>query len=399
MTAPGFHPLANLFPPLDGTEFDELVADIRANGLREPIILFEGAILDGRNRLRACEVAGIQTAFRPYRGNDPLGYVISVNLRRRHLSESQRAMVAAKLATLTHGQRQSGQLAGVPTQDEAAALLNVGERSVRRAAEVRDQGIAELQSAVERGEVSVSAAGDVATLPEHQQTEVVAKGEREILKAAKTIRAKKAKKRHRERVQRIADISRRNAALPGGRRYPIIYADPPWRFEVYDEETGTERSAGMHYPCMSIADISAMPISDLATDDAVLFLWTTNTHLDDAIEVIRAWGFTYKTNAVWVKPSVGLGYLVRNRHELFLIATKGDIPAPLPANRPDSVIEHSRKPDAAYELIDGMYPGLPRIELFARQARPGWDVWGNEAPAPVSEMPDIPPFLRREVVR
>ena len=107
--------------------------------MREPIILFEGAVLDGRNRLRACQAIGIQAAFLPYLGKDPLGYVISANLRRRHLSESQRAMVAAKLATLPQGQRQSGQLAGVRTQDEAAALLNVGERSVRRAAEVRDQ--------------------------------------------------------------------------------------------------------------------------------------------------------------------------------------------------------------------------------------------------------------------
>jgi MT-A70 len=94
------------------------------------------------------------------------------------------------------------------------------------------------------------------------------------------------------------------------------------------------------------------------------------------------------------------GYWVRNQHEILIIASRGDMPAPLPANRPPLVIaaprrEHSRKPDEVYALIERMYPGLPRIELFARQRWPGWDAWGNEAPPSDGEMPDIPAFLRR----
>jgi N6-adenosine-specific RNA methylase IME4 len=99
--------------------------------------------------------------------------------------------------------------------------------------------------------------------------------------------------------------------------------------------------------------------------------------------VLEAWGFEYKSNAVWVKDKLGLGYYVRNRHELLLIATRGDFRCPQPANRPSSVIEaprreHSRKPDETYEIIERMYPELPKIELFARQERPGWRQWGNE---------------------
>jgi hypothetical protein len=150
------HPLANIFPLLEGAAFEELVADIGAYGLREDITLFDNQILDGRNRYRACIASGVEPRFRDYVGDDPIAFVISANLKRRHLSESQRAMIAAKLATLRNGQR-SDLVQGLPI-GRAASLLNVGERSVARAREVLEHGSPELQSAVETGEVSVSGA-------------------------------------------------------------------------------------------------------------------------------------------------------------------------------------------------------------------------------------------------
>jgi N6-adenosine-specific RNA methylase IME4 len=380
-----FHPLANIFPLIDGAEFDALVDDIRQHGLLEPIVVYQGKILDGRNRDRACGDAGVTPTYEGYPGAEPLGYVISKNLKRRHLSESQRAMVAAKLATLKQGARTDLSPIDEMSQQQAADLLNVGKRSVERAAEVRDHGAPVLVGAVERGAVSVSAAADVATLPHAEQGEIVARGEPEILRAAAAIRARKAESRHAERMARLAQISTGNTELPVTQKYPVLYADPPWEFHVYDQKSGSVRTAAFHYPTMEHADICKLSVPDLATDIAVLFMWTTLPHLQKAFEVLAAWEFEYVSNIAWVKDKIGLGYWVRNQHELLLIARRGDMPAPLPANRPPSVIEaprreHSRKPDEAYELIERMYPDLPRIELFARQARPGWAVWGNQAP-------------------
>jgi N6-adenosine-specific RNA methylase IME4 len=249
--------------------------------------------------------------------------------------------------------------------------------------------------------VSVSAAADVATESAEVQQEIVARGEREILDAAKRIRGARAEVRRTERIARIATISGANSPLPQDQKYPVILADPPWHFEVYNEDSGVERAAANHYPTMALAEICKLPIADLATPDAVLFLWTTAPHLREAFEVLAAWGFQYVSNFVWVKDKFGLGYWVRNQHELVLIARRGDLPTPAPACRPPSVIqaparEHSRKPDEAYALIERMYPELPKIELFARARRPGWDAWGNEViPSPDSDWPDIPDFLRR----
>jgi N6-adenosine-specific RNA methylase IME4/ParB-like chromosome segregation protein Spo0J len=378
-----FHPLANIFPLVEGAEFDELVTDIRQHGLHEPIVVYEEKILDGRNRSRACEAAGIEPTFTVYQGDDPVAYVISLNLRRRHLDESQRAMVAAKLATLRDGQR-ADLVEGLPI-GRASDLLNVGERTVARAREVQEHGAPELVRAVERGEVSVSAAADVAILPKAEQQEIVGRGKREILEAAKAIRGEEARKRYEARIARNLEISARNSPMEKGQRYPVILADPPWDYRLYNEESGSSRAAAEHYPTMKLGEICELPVSGLATEAAVLFLWTTGPCLEEAFGVLRAWSFQYKSQLVWIKDKIGLGHFVRNQHELLLIATRGDMPCPLPANRPPSVItaprrEHSRKPDEAYELIERMYPELPKIELFARQARPGWAAWGNEIP-------------------
>jgi N6-adenosine-specific RNA methylase IME4 len=291
-------------------------------------------------------------------------------------------MVAAKLATLKLGDNQHSE--GLPI-GRGSELLNVGERSVARAREVQDRGATELVKAVESGRVSVSAAADVATLPPERQTEIVARGEREILRAAQQIRERKSEQRRAERIARIA-ATVDSGPLPQSRKYPLILADPPWRYEF---SMTSARAIENHYETMPLEEICALPVSEIAAPTAVLFLWVPPAILEQAFSVIRAWSFSYRSGAVWDKQVIGAGHYFRQQHEHLLLATRGDMPTPSAHARSASIFaaprrEHSRKPDEAYELIECMYPELPKIELFARKARDGWACWGNQAPDAVS---------------
>jgi N6-adenosine-specific RNA methylase IME4 len=164
-------------------------------------------------------------------------------------------------------------------------------------------------------------------------------------------------------------------------KFNVIYADPPWSYS----NSGLNASAQEHYPTMPTDEICAMRVADSAMDDAVLFLWATNPLLPDALRVLDAWGFEYKTNFVWLKDAAlygKLGFYNLSRHELLLIATRGSF---LPQGElPLSLIEapkgeHSRKPATVYEIIETMYPRARRLELFCRgPARDGWSVFGNQ---------------------
>lgn len=197
--------------------------------------------------------------------------------------------------------------------------------------------------------------------------------------AAKTVaRAERIKDRQSEIAGRIASVAFDAKKLG---LFSLIYADPAW-----DDDFGpNRRSTENHYPTMPIEDILALPVSEIAHERAMLFLWVTTPMLTAGLEVVTAWGFEYRTHIVWVKPSIGLGQYVRQRHELLLICRRGDHPAPDPQSLPDSVIEaprgkHSAKPEVFVETIERMYPTAAKIELFRRGLpREGWAAWGAEA--------------------
>jgi hypothetical protein len=154
-----FHPLANLFPLIEGKPFDDLVASIRENGQREPIIVLDDQILDGRNRYRACLAAEVEPVFAAFAGSDPVRFVVDVNVHRRHLNESQRALIAASIAKLNHGENQHTNMEAqirASTQREVAELLNVGHTSVQAARRVLNEAEEKDIADIREGKATVS---------------------------------------------------------------------------------------------------------------------------------------------------------------------------------------------------------------------------------------------------
>jgi ParB-like chromosome segregation protein Spo0J len=218
-----FHPLANVFPLLEGEEFDALVADIAASGLCEAVWLYEGQILDGRNRYRACQALSRDCATRDYPGHDPLGFVLSMNLQRRHLDESQRSMIAARLATMRQGERtdlveNSTKL----SQEHAAGFVHVSRETVVAAKKVLQDGAPELAQAVEAGTLTVSAAVPLTVLPREDQLTALQEAQHEAIGKKTTAKQTRAVVKRRQEAttvtperdghRKAAEVAR--AALP-----------------------------------------------------------------------------------------------------------------------------------------------------------------------------------------
>lgn len=199
------HPIAEIFPRMSDEEFAALKEDIDTHGLREPVWTWKGQIIDGRHRFQACQELGVKKcATREFEGEQSglVAFVLSLNLKRRHLNESQRAMVAARLATLVSEEKSSPPIGGAVPISDAADMMNVGQRSVERARKVQEQGAAALVEAVEKGEVSVGAAAEVASLPKAEQKKLVKEG----AVAEKAAEIRQAKSPKPEKLDEVAKL-------------------------------------------------------------------------------------------------------------------------------------------------------------------------------------------------
>lgn len=386
-----WHRFANIFdmiPP--GPAFDALQEDIRANGIHEPIVVYQGEILDGRNRYMAARDLGIEFPVREFEGTEAeaLAFVMSRNLHRRHLTQAQKVAAAAQAANMPVGGNQHGaslrQLADPPeaviTTQQAAEAMGVATRTVERAKKVVKEGAPELVAAMAAGKVAVSAAAEIAELPKAEQAEVVARGETEILAAAKKIRTEKAKVRKAE-----TEAVRANAAPAPVGSYNVIVLDPPWPMEKIERDVAPNQVA-FDYPTMTEAEMAALSLP--AADDCHVFTWTTHKFLPMALRLMEAWGVRYVLTMVWHKPGGFQPFGLPQYNCEFAIYGRIGTPKfidtkafPTCFNAPRGA--HSEKPQEFYDLLARVTDGR-RLDMFNRRLIDGFDGWGNESVAVAS---------------
>lgn len=375
------HPAAELFPQLEGPEFDAFVADIKARGLVHPIVTLENEILDGRNRWRACREAKVEPRFEKFRGKDPIDYVISTNVARRHLDEGQRSIVAAKLAPLRAG-RPGNKPANLPifTQAEAATKLNISERLVRHARKVLDEGAPELIAAVNSGKMAVSAASEVAALPKDQQQAIVKKVEAKEISGAHA----KTEVRKASLKASLEDVAARHVKEVKG-VYDVLVIDPPWAMKKIKRKVRPNQT-DFDYLTMTEEELKNPKTwfkRDLPCADAChVWVWTTQKFLRAALRLLRAWDLKYVCAFVWHKPGgpqpVGLPQF---NCEFALYARRGspgfvDLKNFMTCfNAPRGA--HSEKPEEFYEMVRRVTAGR-RLDIFNRRPIVGFDGWGNE---------------------
>lgn len=382
-----FHPIAAIFPMIEGDEFAGLVADVSAHGVRESIWLYEGKILDGRNRYKAAKKAGVSFDTKTFQGTaiEAIERVWSLNRTRRHMTPSQAAMADARRNKMV---------------DAYAAVREAAKERQRKyhgnQYDRQESGPVEQIPQVQDEEPKPPAK------PKTRDTRAKAAGTNaKYIDAADKILAEhpemaadidsgKKTLSQAQRELRQAELAAKAPPPPSG-KYRVIYADPPWKYNdaMAISKTGLGESYGpaeAHYPPMTISELCALPVRDLAEENAALFLWTTSPLLEDTFQIIKAWGFKYKSSFIWDKVKHNMGHYNSVRHEFLLVCTRGSC-TPDVKKLFDSVqsIErtekHSEKPHEFRDIIDTIYPNGTRIELFSRQSVAGWDAWGNEADA------------------
>jgi N6-adenosine-specific RNA methylase IME4 len=386
---------------------DEIAESFRQRGQIQPVVVRQNGaggleLIAGLHRLRGAAKVGwdyIRTEVREGIDADAAELIeIDENLIRADLSDAERTMHTARRKELyekVHPETTQGGAPGAGRgKRKKSSEGSQVENFVSQTAQASGKGRSKVARDVTRG-TKVKVLADIVGTALDQGAELdalVGLSEEEQRKLAE--RAKAGEKvSARTRVKQVArealerKLGAKQCAWPI-KKYGVILADPEWEDSVWSRETGMNRHAANHYAVSDLETIKSRDVASIAAEDCVLFLWTTNQHLRDAIDVMEAWGFKYVSNYVWKKTSAGLGFWNRSVHEILLIGTRGKIPCPAPGTQWDSIIEaprpgeHSAKPECFLEMIEQYFPNLPKIELNRRgPPRPGWDAWGLEAEA------------------
>lgn len=422
------HPFARMLPMVPDNQRTSLRASLAERQLHA-VIFANGLLLDGRNRTRELTQLRKPISTAVFIGDNlqALALVKAENIERRHLSPTQLADYAARIAMLPVGANQhttkpaqncapslqfgSEQVAEPPPQTmisqvEAAEMFNVSRRSVQSATVVVNQGTPELQKAVQEDKIAISAAEKIARLPIEEQRAIIAAADPKVVKEVS--KKNRADKQAAGRERRLANMAKPDATplLSGGDKAAVLWVDVPREFVSWSEATGAEKSPENHYRTEDFDFLASLrdQILERTKPDCVLFMHAWANSLLDQIDLMAEWGFArmrrrdeqgrllrggdgrilpavgegrYRTHQVWAKRSAngnyhrGTGFWFIDCHELLLVGARGDVPAPLMGTQSMSILdalvrEHSRKPDEIRDQIDRYFPGVPKLELFGR---------------------------------
>ena len=363
-----------LFGETTNEEYEALKEDIKSRGIQDPLHIVKQngnyLIVAGHRRARIAKELGIKVPCiirtdlkEDWQIKEAL---IKDNLLRRHLSDYQKVRCGLELEPIEKMKKEKERRTKISYYRKTGETVENFPPSKKKE-KTRDIVAKEVGFGSGKQYEKAKKVYQEAPEPIKKQWQ---EGKLSTHAAYQKVKRLKQIKEQKEAVGEIKPIEEI------GGKFDIIYADPPWE---YDFSVSDSRAIESHYPTMKLDEICKLKIP--AAENAVLFLWVPQPKLREGLKVIDAWGFEYKTGMVWIKDKIGMGYYVRGKHELLLIATKGKPELPLPKNRPESVIEaprtnHSEKPKIIYDIIEKMYPNKRYLELFARSQHDGWVAWG-----------------------
>jgi N6-adenosine-specific RNA methylase IME4 len=365
--------LESLIPPLSNEEFKQLERNILEEGIREPLITWNGILIDGHNRYRIAQEheMNYETLEKEFENiNRVKEWMINNQFGRRNLSNYQRSVLALQLedvfrekAKENQGNRNdikqiSAESKPIETRQEVAKIANVSHDTIAKVKKIEANATPEVKARLNTGTMSINEAY------------------KEIKKEEKIEERKEDIKKQLEDIE-----SGKLPELWG--KYEVIAIDPPWAYEekggLSSNDFNPEITRGTTtYPTMKVNQIKEIDLP--LTDNSVVFLWTTHAFLKDAFDILEHWNLKYKATLVWDKEKMGMGRTIRLQCEFCLIAFKGNPIFNGSSERDiirESRREHSRKPEAFYQYVERATIGR-KLEYFSREKRTNWEIYGNE---------------------
>lgn len=385
------HEAGKFLPKMQDEDFSELCEDIKEKGLLFPIWLYNDKVLDGWHRLQACIKHNKQPFFEIYKGDSPLGFVVS-SAKRRNLTAGQRACLASEMLPELEKEAKARMISygSIGGKSKGTQNLRTLPSTAEKAIDdyISDKYIA-LQDSGSKGEATVQAAQIFQSNPQYVHDVKKIKQSHpdkyELIRTGKANIHETKREIKREAVQKKIAVIEKQAVINPTGKYSVLVIDPPWHMEKIEREVAPLQM-GFDYPTMELDDIKKLTlVNDFAEDDCHVFLWTTQKYLPYAFDILSAWNLKYVFTMTWHKNGGFQPFNLPQYNSEFVLYGKRGNPLWKETKNFNTCFsadrtKHSEKPQEFYDLLNRITVGR-RLDCFNRRAITGFDTWGNEAKA------------------